>query len=71
MRCKRLRDEPELQQRPADAGLDLDPRYLRHDEAHDQVDFAHALFDATGTDDPYPPGRADCGSAGIRAASRP
>jgi hypothetical protein len=26
---------------------DLDPRYLRHDEAHDQVDFAHALFDAT------------------------
>lgn len=26
---------------------DLDPRYLRHDEAHDLVDFAHALFDAT------------------------
>jgi hypothetical protein len=26
---------------------DLDPRYLRHDEAHHQVDFAHALFDAT------------------------
>jgi hypothetical protein len=26
---------------------DLDPRYLRHDEAHHLVDFAHALFDAT------------------------
>lgn len=26
---------------------DLDPRYLRHDEAHDLVDFAYALFDLT------------------------
>jgi pyrroline-5-carboxylate reductase len=28
--------------------IDLDPSCLRHDEAHDLVDFAHALFDATG-----------------------
>lgn len=26
---------------------DLDPRCLRHDEAHHMVDFAHALFDVT------------------------
>jgi hypothetical protein len=91
--ARRLREEPALQQRLAEAGLtpadhsaieaavtahsapkdvsrhhehwpliallkdadgldrvrlaDLDPRFLRHDEAHDLVDFAHALFDAT------------------------